>query len=295
MVSPLARRSAVKYLRRRGRSSLRRACLLLGMSRSVVGYVARRRWDETMLVKKIHELAVRNGRYGYRRVAVLLRREGWKVNRKRVHRIWKSEGLGLLRRRPKRRRMGPVGEIVNKAEYPNHVWSYDFVEDRTERGGKLRILVIIDEYTRECLTIRIAPSIPASVVVEVLEWLFVTRGMPRYLRSDNGPEFVARVVCQWLAESGCQTLFINPGSPWENGYIESFIDKLRDECLNREVFRNGKEARVIVEAWRQEYNNYRPHSSLGYLTPAEFARRYHDKSQVDEPMKTQERAGSLSL
>ncbi len=285
----------MKYLRRRGRSSLRRACLLLGMSRSVVGYVARRRRDETMLVKKIHELAVRNGRYGYRRVAVLLRREGWKVNRKRVHRIWKSEGLGLLRRRPKRRRMGPVGEIVNKAEYPNHVWSYDFVEDRTERGGKLRILVIIDEYTRECLTIRIAPSIPASVVVEVLEWLFVTRGMPRYLRSDNGPEFVARVVCQWLAESGCQTLFINPGSPWENGYIESFIDKLRDECLNREVFRNGKEARVIVEAWRQEYNNYRPHSSLGYLTPAEFARRYHDKSQVDEPMETRERAGSLSL
>ncbi len=191
--------------------------------------------------------------------------------------------------------MGPVGEIVNKAEYPNHVWSYDFVEDRTERGGKLRILVIIDEYTRECLIIRIAPSIPASVVVEVLEWLFVTRGVPRYLRSDNGPEFVARVVCQWLAESGCQTLFINPGSPWENGYLESFIDKLRDECLNREVFRNGKKARVIVEAWRQEYNNYRPHSSLGYLTPAEFARRYHDKSQVDEPMKTRERAGSLSL
>ena len=160
------------------------------------------------------------------------------------------------------------------ASYPNHVWSYDFVEDRTERGGKLRILAIIDEYTRECLAIRVEPSIPASVVIEVLEWLFLTRGVPKYLRSDNGPEFVARAVCQWLKESGCQTLFITPGSPWENGYIESFNDKLRDECLNREIFRNGQEAQAIVETWRQEYNNYRPHSSLGYLTPAEFARRY---------------------
>ncbi|GAH32817.1 unnamed protein product [marine sediment metagenome] len=191
--------------------------------------------------------------------------------------------------------MGPVGEIVNKAEYPNHVWSYDFVEDRTERGGKLRILVIIDEYTRECLAIRVAPSIPASVVVEVLEWLFLTRGVPSYLRSDNGPEFVARVVCQWLEASSCQTLFINPGSPWENGYIESFNDKLRDECLNREIFRNGAEAQTIVEAFRQEYNNYRPHSSLGYLTPAEFARRYYENNQVTEVKQPLEKAGSLSL
>ena len=191
--------------------------------------------------------------------------------------------------------MGPVGEIVNKAEYPNHVWSYDFVEDRTERGGKLRILVIIDEYARECLAIRVAPSIPASVVVEVLEWLFLTRGVPSYLRSDNGPEFVARVVCQWLEASSCQTLFINPGSPWENGYIESFNDKLRDECLNREIFQNGAEAQTIVEAFRQEYNNYRPHSSLGYLTSAEFTRRYYEKSQAEEATQPGEMAGTLSL
>ena len=267
----------------------------MGVSRSVVRYVARKGQDEARLVKKIHKLAIRNSRYGYRRITVLLRREGFRINRKRVHRIWKSEGLGLPRRRPKRRRVGPVEEIINKAEYPNHVWSYDFVEDRTERGGKLRILVVIDEYTRECLAIRVASSIPASAVIEVLEWLFLTRGAPKYLRSDNGPEFVSRAVCQWLEESGCSSLFITPGSPWENGYIESFNDKLRDECLNREIFKNGKEAQSIVEAFRLEYNNYRPHSSLIYLTPAEFAKRYYEKNQVKEVRQLKETAGSLSF
>ena len=170
------------------------------------------------------------------------------------------------------------------------------MEDRSERGGKLRILSIIDEFTRECLAIRIAPSMPASAVVEVLGWLFLRRGVPRYLRSDNGPEFVARVVRRWLEASGCSTLFINPGSPWENGYIESFFDKLRDECLNREVFRNGKEAQVIVENWRQEYNpseKDRPHSSLGYLTPAEFARQYYEKNQAEEATQPGEVEGTL--
>jgi putative transposase len=295
MVSPLARRLAVRYLAKQGRCSQRRACAVVRIPRSLVRYIARRRKDEAKLVRKIHKLAIRHSRYGYRRITVLLRREGWRINKKRVHRIWKSEGLGLPRRRPKRRKMGSTGGIVNKAEYPNHVWSYDFVEDRTERGGKLRILVIIDEYTRECLAIRVKPSIPASAVIEVLEWLFLTRGVPKYIRSDNGPEFVSRAVCQWLENSGCQTLFIKPGSPWENGYIESFNDKLRDECLNREIFRNGKEAQAIVEAFRQEYNNYRPHSSLGYLTPAEFARRYYEKNQVTEGKQLLGKAGSLSF
>ena len=159
----------MKYLVKQMGSSQRRACVVVGLSRSLVSYIARRRKDEAELIKKIHKLAIRHSRYGYRRIAVLLRREGCKINRKRVHRIWKAEGLSLPLRRPRRRRVGPMGEIVNKAEYPNHVWSYDFVEDRTERGGKLRILAIIDEYTRECLAIRVAPSIPASGVVEVLE------------------------------------------------------------------------------------------------------------------------------
>ncbi len=267
----------------------------MGIPRSLVRYIARQRKDEAELIKKIHKLAIRHSRYGYRRISVLLRRGGWQVNRKRVHRIWKSEGLGLPRRRPKRRRVGPAGEIVNKAGYPNHVWSYDFVEDRTERGGKLRILAIIDEYTRECLAIRVAPSIPATAVLEALEWLFLTRGVPKHIRSDNGPEFVSKAICQWLETSGCSSLFITPGSPWENGYIESFFDKLRDESLNREVFRNGREAQVIVENWRQEYNNYRPHSSLDYLTPVEFARQYYEKNRVREVKQPAEKAGSLSF
>jgi transposase InsO family protein len=284
----------VKYLVGQGRCSERRACLVVGVSRSVARYTARERGDEVELVGKIHELAVRNGRYGYRRITVLLWREGRRVNQKRVHRIWKAEGLSLPLRRPRRRRTGQVGEVLNKAEYPNHVWSYDFIEDRTERGGKLRILAIIDEFTRECLATMVAPSMPASIVVESLKWLFLVRGIPKYIRSDNGTEFVAKLVCQWLEESGCQTLFISPGNPWENGYIESFFDKLRHECLNREIFRNGKEAQLIVEAWRQEYNDYRPHSSLGYLTPAEFARQYNDSNQMEaEPLT--ESTGTVSF
>ena len=184
----------MKYLIGEGECSERHACILAGMSRSVVRYVASRRGDEVKLMRRIHELAIRHARYGYRRITVILRREGLKVNRKRVHRIWKAEGLSLPLRRPRRRRIGPAGEIVNKAEYPNHVWSYDFLEDRTERSGKLRILVIIDEYTRECLSIRVASSIPASIVVAVLEWLFLVPGVPKYIRSDNGPEFVAKAV-----------------------------------------------------------------------------------------------------
>jgi len=266
---------------------------LLRISRSVVGYAVRRRRDEVELISKIHQLAAHHARYGYRRITVLLRREGWKVNRKGVHRIWKEEGLSLPLKRPRRHRAGQKGEIVNKAEYHNHVWSYDFVEDRTERGGKLRILAVIDEFTRECLAIRIRPSIPALMVVGVLEWLFLVRGAPKYIRSDNGPEFIARAVSEWLAKNGCSTLFINPGSPWENGYVESFIDKLRDECLNCEIFQNWKEAETIVEAWRQDYNNYRPHSALGYLTPAEFARQHYENKQMGAEI-TKETTGTVS-
>ncbi len=270
-------------------------CIVVGIPRSLVRYTARRREGEAELIKRLHKLAVHHSRYGYRRITVLLRREGFGVNKKRVHRIWKSDGLGLPRRRPKRRRMGPTGGIVNKAEYPNHVWSYGFLEDRTERGGKLRILVIIGGYTRECLATRVEPSIPAPVVIEVLEWLFSTKGVPKYIRSHNGPESISKEVCQWLEESGCSSLFIKPGSPWENGYVESFNDKLRDECLNREIFRSGEEAQTIAKALRQEYDNYRPRSSPGYLTPVEFAGRYYKQSQEKQAIQLTEKAGSLSF
>jgi putative transposase len=295
MVSPLARRSAVKYLVKQRGSSQRRACVVVGLSRSMVRYIARRSKDEAMLIKEIHRLATRHSRYGYCRITVLLRREGWKINKKRVHRIWRAGGLSLPLKRPRRRRVDPVGEMVNKAEYPNHVWSYDFVEDRTERGGKLRVLAITEEYTRECLAIRVVTSIPALAVVEVLEWLLLTRGVPKFIRSDNGPELISRAVCQWLKEKSCQSIFITPCSPWENGYIESFFEKLRDECLNREILWNGKEAQTIVESWRLEYNNYCPHSSLDYLTPVEFARRYYEKNQVKEIRQLVEKAGGFSL
>ena len=223
--------------------------------------------------ERIKDLAAEHGRYGYRRITALLHREGEQINVKRVHRIWKSEGLSLPVRRPGRRQHGPKGEALRRAEYPLHVWTYDILEDRTERGNKLRILTVLDEYTRESLAIWVGRSISALTVVENLMWLFMDRGIPEHIRSDNGPEFIAKAVRERLEVSGCKAMYIEPGSPWENAYIESFNGKLRDECLNREIFRNGLEAQIIIESWREEYNRHRPHSSLGYLTPEEFAER----------------------
>ncbi len=251
--------------------SERRGCELAGVSRTVYRRKPVEKEDEMALRKSIKELAAKHKRYGCRRITKLLQREGWKVNRKRVHRIWKDEGLSLPRRRPKRKRHGRTVEIVNRATHKNHVWCYDFVEDRTENGNKLRMLNVVDEYTRECHQILVGRSVRAEKVVDTLNWLFLLKGVPEHIRSDNGPEFVAAAVCKWLEESGCKTIFIKPGSPWENPYIESFNGKFRDECLNREIFRNGREAQEVVENWRREYNEFRPHSSLGYLTPAEFA------------------------
>ena len=257
--------------------------MLAGISRAGFRYKPHKKPGEEELRRGIRKIAHRNKRYGCRRVWAVLRREGLVVNHKRVHRIWKDEGLSLPRRRPKRRRMGPVCEPVKRAEHKDHVWTYDFMEDRTERGGRLRLLNVVDEYTRECLAIRVEPSIPASKVIETLEWLFLVRGVPRYIRSDNGPEFAARAVRQWLKENGCRTLFIEPGSPWENPYIESFNGKIRDECLNMEIFANVREAKVLIEAWREEYNERRPHSALGYETPAEFGARCNLRSPYGLP------------
>ena len=257
----------------------RQGCELVGVSRSVARYEPQEREGEAELRSRIRELSRRHKRYGYRFVTELLRREGQIVNHKRVYRLWKEEGLALPRKRPKRRRAGETVEVVNKATYRDHVWTYDFVEDRTDKGNKLRMLNVMDEYTRECLAIRVERSIDSFKVRDTLNWLFLTRGVPAHIRSDNGPEFIAKTLKDWLAESGCKTIYIEPGSPWENPYIESFNGKFRDECLNREIFTTAREAQEVVERWRREYNEFRPHSSLGYMTPSEFSLRYGSSSR----------------
>jgi transposase InsO family protein len=216
------------------------------------------------------ELATQYGRYGYRRVTPLLRAEGFAVNHKRVERLWRREGLKVPARQPKRRRLWlNDGSCVRlRPAHRDHVWSYDFVKARTSDGRAFRLLTVIDEYTRECLAIDVARAITADDVLERLGGLFVRRGVPGHIRSDNGPEFTAKAVRQWLGAVGVRTLYIEPGSPWENGYCESFNGKLRDECLNQEIFYSLKEAKIVIEQWRNHFNTIRPHSSLGYRPPA---------------------------
>lgn len=280
MVGPSAQRTVVTYLKESEHCSERHACELVSISRSVARYKFSERIGEVELTKRIIYFANKHKRYGYRRITRLVRREGIVVNKKRVERIWRKEGLSLSRRKVKKRKYGSTLELVRKSERKDHVWSYDFLEDRTERGRKLRFLCVVDEYTRECLAIRVEPSITSTQVIETLEWLFLTRGVPDYIRSDNGPEFIADVLKKWLAKNNCKTIFITPGSPWENPYIESFNGRFRDECLNCELFKNGRHAQIIVENWRIEYNTYRPHSSLGYKTPKEFA---EISGNIDQP------------
>jgi putative transposase len=226
--------------------------------------------DEELLKERIVGLACDYGRYGYRRVTALLRSEGWRVNHKRVERLWRQEGLKVPQRQPKRRRLWfNDGSCIRlRPLHPHHVWSYDFVSERTTDGKPIRMLNIIDEYTRECLAIHVGRKIKAPEVLYQLSELFVQRGAPDYLRSDNGSEFTAEMLRGWLQRLGVRTLFIEPGSPWENGYIESFNGKLRDELLNGEIFDTILEARVITEQWRRHYNTIRPHSSLAYRPPA---------------------------
>ena len=226
--------------------------------------------DEDALTTAILELASEYGRYGYRRVTALLRARGWDVNVKRVWRIWRREGLRVPPRQPKRGRLWlNDGSCLRlRPSWPNHVWAYDFVHDRTHDGRAIKLLTVIDEYTRRCLAIEVARHLCSDDVLHVLAELFVRHGPPDFIRSDNGPEFTARVVRQWLPRIDVKTLFIEPGSPWENGYNESFNGKLRDELLNREVFYTLAEARILIERWRRHYNTVRPHSSLGYRPPA---------------------------
>jgi putative transposase len=250
--------------------SERRACQVLGQARATQRRPRAVPSDEPQLIKRLIELATIYGRYGYRRVTVLLGQEGWRVNHKRVERLWRQEGLKVPQRQPKRGRLWlNDGSCVRlRPAYKDHVWSYDFVKASTRDGRPLRLLTVIDEFTRECLAIEVARRLDSDNVLELLTRLFVQRAVPQNLRSDNGGEFTATAVRHWLQRIGVKPLYIEPGSPWENGYIESFNGKLRDEFLNGEIFDTLLEARVLIERWRREYNTYRPHSRLGYRPPA---------------------------
>jgi putative transposase len=250
--------------------SERRVCRVLGQHRSTQRKIPTSSDDEAALAADIIALALQYGRYGYRRITALLREAGWRVNKKRVERIWRQEGLKVPQKQPKRGRLWlNDGSCIRlRPEHPNHVWSYDFVEDRTHDGRKFRMLNLIDEFTRECLAIRVSRKLKAVDVIEVLSDLFILRGVPAHIRSDNGPEFVAQAVRDWVSAVGAKTAYIEPGSPWENGYCESFNSKLRDELLKGEIFYTLKEVKIVIESWRRHYNTARPHSSLGYKPPA---------------------------
>jgi putative transposase len=250
--------------------SERRACRALGQHRSTQRKVPRGRDDEERLRADLIELACRYGRYGYRKISALLREAGWLVNDKRVERIWRQEGLKVPARQPKRARLWLTdGSCIRlRPEHRNHVWSYDFVEDRTHDGRKVRMLNVIDEFTHECLAIRVARKLKAADVIDVLSDLFILRGVPGHIRSANGPEFVAKAVQAWVTAVGAKTAYIAPGSPWENGYVESFNARMRDELLDGELFYSLREAQIIIESWRIHYNTKRPHASLGYRPPA---------------------------
>ncbi len=244
---------------------------MLGQHRSTQRRIPRGRDDEERLTADIIVLARQYGRYGYRKIAELLRSTaGWVVNDKRVERIWRREGLKVPAKQPKRGRLWlNDGSCIRlRAEQPNHVWSYDFVEDRTHDGRKHRMLNVIDEFTHECLAIRVNRKLKAVDVIDVLSDLFILRGLPGHIRSDNGAEFIAKAVQEWISAVGAKTAYIAPGSPWENGFIESFNARLRDELLDGEIFYSLKEAKVVIESWRRHYNTLRPHGSLGYKPPA---------------------------
>lgn len=250
--------------------SERRACRVLNQTRSVQRHQSNKSVKEELLRSDIVRLASAYGRYGYRRITALLKAEGWIVNHKRVERIWREEGLRVPAKQPKRGRLylNDGSCIRLRPSFKNHVWSYDFVYDRLHNGKKIRMLTVIDEYTRKCLAIRVGSSIKSNDVLETLSTLFITEGVPDYIRSDNGSEFTARALREWLESIGVKTAYIEPGSPWENGYNESFNGKLRDELLNTEIFYTLKEAQILIEQWRRHYNEIRPHSSLGYRPPA---------------------------
>lgn len=264
-----ARREGVQCLIAHGLTQ-RRACVLLQLQRATFNYQACP--DRNVgLVKEIHDLAQRHPRYGYRRVWALLRRRGRRVNKKHVHRLWKRAKL-QVRKVTRQRGSARTASVPVQALHPGHVWTYDFLHDHCLHGMPLKVLTVMDEFTREGLAIEVATSLPAQRVLTVLERLVVIHGRPQFIRSDNGPEFIALAVRGWLAQHHMRTLYIDPGCPWQNGFGERFNGTVRDECLNLHVFHSVAEARIVLATYHRQYNEERPHSSLGYRTPAEFKR-----------------------
>lgn len=272
-MSPSRKRAAVCKLQEELAVSERRACEVLNQPRSCQRYRVKPRDDEPKLIERMRDLARTRPRFGYRRIAALLRREAWSASETRVFRLWRQEGLKVPQKKRKRRRLGSSenGCHRRRTEHKDHVWCWDFVFDRTASGSTLKWLSIVDEYTRECLALKVDRSITSEDVIDTLAELFAMRGVPRCIRSDNGPEFIAHAIRRWLAQVDVQTLYVEPGSPWENGYAESFHSRVRDEFLALEIFENLRVARELTAAWKEDYNHHRPHGSLGYQTPTEFA------------------------
>jgi putative transposase len=263
----------VQHVQKQLEVSERRACVVIDQPRSSQRYQPKPREGEGELVKRMLELVKKHPRYGYRFVCALLREEGFKVNRKRIYRLWRQEGLKVPVKRHKKRRLGTHenGIMHHRATHADHVWTWDFIHDRTEDGRALKWLSIVDEFTRECLALEVRRSFKSADVIDVLKELFLIRGTSEHIRSDNGPEFIAHAIGAWLGIAKVKTLYIEPGSPWENGYAESFHSRVRDELLDSELFMCLAEAKMLSTQWRLEYNHRRPHSSLGYVAPAVFA------------------------
>jgi len=282
-VSPERRRRTVEVVRNRlgpQQVSERRICRVLGQSRSTQRYHRRKPDDDRRLIDELHRWVEWYPRFGSERVHQMLLGTGWRVNFKRVHRLWKQEHFQVPGKQRKRRRLpgqSAHGCVRHRALYRNHVWSYDFLSDRTEDGRQLKLLVVIDEFTRECLAAEVGRTFTARDVMLTLQYLFAVRGTPEHVRSDNGPEFIAKELQRWLERAAVRTLYIQKASPWENGYVESFNGKLRDELLNRELFLSVPEARYVLDEWRQEYNHRRPHGSLNWQTPAAYAAKLVDR------------------
>ena len=272
MVSAPGRRRQVAYAKSRG-VPLRRACALLGTARSGLQHESKRSKADAPVVAKMRQLAAQYPRYGYRMIQLLLAKQGTKMSPDRAYRLWRAAGLQVPRKRP-RKRVASGRPRPTPPNSPNHVWAIDFVFDTIADGRAIKCLTVIDEWTRECLAIDVGSGIRAARVIEVLARLVSARGAPRFLRCDNGPEFVSRALLRWMTAEGIETAFIDPGKPWQNGTNESFNGRFRDECLSMEWFRTRIEAKTLIESWRQHYNNVRPHSSLGGISPAEFSSKF---------------------